>query len=347
MTVDQRKPQAFILDDEPTPQTKPRGKAKVASLELTFDPVFEPQDVVTVPRVSQQNAPRRFRWLALLMSAIFALIVMWIGLTVTQLVESIFARNLWLGWLALGLASVVGLSALAIIIREIVGLLRLNKIEELQEKAARAINLDEKKSANETVSALETIYASRPDLAWGLAQLKSHQHDILDPSDRVHLAETFLMKPLDEEAHRIIARRAKRVTLLTTITPAAALDILFVAMQNLGMLREIATLYGGKPSTLATLKLARMVITHLAIAGGLSLSDGFLQHFIGKGLLGRLSARFGEGAVNGILTSRIGLAACTVCRPIPRRAGTTETLTSLIREVMTFSGGKSNDPPAN
>ena len=34
-----------------------------------------------------------------------------------------------------------------------------------------------------------------------------------------------------------------------------------------------------------------------------------IQHLVGKGLLGRLSARFGEGAVNGILTSRIGLAA--------------------------------------
>ena len=125
----------------------------------------------------------------------------------------------------------------------------------------------------------------------------------------MRLAERYLVDPLDEVAHRIIAKRARRVTLLTTVTPAAALDMLFVGAQNLSMLREIASLYGGRPSTLATFRLARMVVTHLAVAGGLALSDNFIHLFVGKGILGRLSARFGEGAVNGILTARIGLAA--------------------------------------
>jgi putative membrane protein len=58
---------------------------------------------------------------------------------------------------------------------------------------------------------------------------------------------------------------------------------------------------------------------------------------VGKGLLGRLSARFGEGAINGILTSRIGLAACEVCRPIAKQDSKRETLTSLAKELMTFS----------
>ncbi len=79
-----------------------------------------------------------------------------------------------------------------------------------------------------------------------------------------------------------------------------------------------------------------MVATHLAVTGGLALSDNLIQHFVGKGLLGKLSARFGEGAVNGILTSRIGLAATDVCRPIPRETATRDTLTSLLKEVMTF-----------
>ena len=61
--------------------------------------------------------------------------------------------------------------------------------------------------------------------------------------------------------------------MLTTLTPTAVLDILFVAAQNLRMLREIATLYGGRPSTLSTLRLARMVISHLAVTGSLALSD--------------------------------------------------------------------------
>ena len=83
------------------------------------------------------------------------------------------------------------------------------------------------------------------------------------------------------------------------------------------MMRELATLYGGRPGTLGTIRLAKMVAGHLAVTGGLALSDGVISAVIGKGLIGRLSARFGEGAVNGILTARIGLAAMDLCRPLP------------------------------
>jgi putative membrane protein len=220
----------------------------------------------------------------------------------------------------------------------VIGLWRLNKIEKLQEQAARAINLDERTAAQNVCTQLEQLYAGRADMAYALKTFRGHRDDILDPKDRVHLAERLMIEPLDAEAHKIIARRARRVTLLTTVTPAAALDILFVAAQNLMMLRELATLYGGRPSTLSTLKLARMVASHLAVTGGLALSDNLIQHVVGKGLLGRLSARFGEGAVNGILTSRIGLAAANVCRPVPRDAAATETLTSLLKEVLSFGG---------
>ena len=58
---------------------------------------------------------------------------------------------------------------------------------------------------------------------------------------------------------------------------------------------------------------------------------------VGKGLLGRLSARFGEGAVNGILTARVGLAARDVCRPVPQETTAKETLGSLMRELVTLA----------
>ena len=119
------------------------------------------------------------------------------------------------------------------------------------------------------------------------------------------------------------------------MAPTAALDILLVAAQNLRMMRELATLYGGRPSTLATLRLARMVISHLAVTGGIALSDNLLQHVVGRGLLGRLSSRFGEGTVNGILTARVGLAARDVCRPIPQETSAKDTLGSLMKELVT------------
>ena len=346
MTGNHRTPQAFILPGAESPDEKPtKTKRRAPAPELVFEPEPEHTDIVALPQTQAPNSMRRFRWLTVLASALFTLVSMWAGLAVVELVESFFLRSPWLGWVALGVAATAGVAALAIILREVMGLWRLKAIEDLQEHAARAINLDERSSAEKACAELEAIFAGRRDAAEGLRQFRSHRNDILDPRDRVKLADSLLVQPLDGEAHKIIARRARRVTLLTTVTPVAALDILFVAAQNLGMLRELATLYGGRPSTLATLKLARMVATHLAVTGGLALSDNLIQHFVGKGLLGKLSARFGEGAVNGILTSRIGLAAVAVCRPVPREAGSGETLTNLLKEVLTFGGKDKADDP--
>lgn len=338
MTGSPREPRAFILEPDDTATARPAKTARRAArphVEFAAEP--ENQALVEVPATVARAAPRRFRWLALLVSALFTLVSLWAGLAITQLVESFFARNAVLGWFALGVAAVAGLSALAIILREAIALFRLRRIEGLQEETARAINLNEKAAAQSAVSQLRTLYAGRHDTAWSVAELDRHTTDILDPRDRVRLAERLLVSPLDDIAHRMIARRARRVTLLTTVTPAAALDMLFVGAQNLALLRELAALYGGKPSTLSTLRLARMVVTHLAVSGGLALSDNFIHLFVGKGLLGKLSARFGEGAVNGILTARIGLAACEVCRPVPMERATRETLARVLKEVVTFN----------
>ena len=76
------------------------------------------------------------------------------------------------------------------------------------------------------------------------------------------------------------------------------------------------------------------------VTGGLALSDSLIQQFVGKGLIGRLSSRFGEGAVNGILTARIGLAALDLCRPLPFLTRNKPTLADFMREIVSFDTEK-------
>jgi putative membrane protein len=335
MTEHHRKPTAFVIDED----KKPKSHRKIEF--DTSEPVGE---LVVLPAIPRRTS-RNFRWGFVLVTALGALLSLWAGLAITTLIEDFFARSPLLGWVALAVAGLAGLAALAIIVREIWGLARLRRIEHIQEMSARAINLDDPSAATGTINAIEGIYGNRADTAWGMKSFRDHRDDIMDPRDRIRLLDRLVISALDEESHRIIARRARRVTLLTTVTPAAALDIIFVAAQNLRMLRELAELYGGRPSTLSTLKLARMVVAHLAVTGGLALSDNLIQHLVGKGLLGRLSARFGEGAVNGILTSRIGLAARDVCRPLPQAESTKETLGTLLRELVTLNETKDRVEP--
>ena len=332
MSEGKRNPQAFVLDENEI-DVKPKARAP----RITFATEEPAGELIVVPPATLPSA-RRIGWLSILVSALFTLFTLWAGLSISRLIEDFFARSTTMGWLVLGIAAVAGFAALAIIAREIWGLVRLSRIEHIQIDAAHALNTDDKLASERAVASLKSLYHGKADGAWGLKRLAEHAGDILDPRDRLRLAERYLVAPRDAEAHRIIARAARRVTLLTTVTPAAALDILFVAAQNFRMLRELATLYGGRPSTLATLRLARLVVAHLAVAGGLALSDNLLQHVVGRGVLGRLSARFGEGAVNGILTSRIGLAAVDVCRPVPLEASAKETVGSLLKELVNMSG---------
>jgi putative membrane protein len=343
MTSEHREPKAFRIGTEkpnlPRPRRHPRS---LPASSVVFESEESQGDVIIVPP-RPLPVSRRWRWGTMLASSLVALVSLWAGVAIVQLIEDFFLRSPLLGWTAAALAGLAGLAALAIIFGEVFALWRLRRIEHIQADAARAINHDDVAAAARAVDALTHLYAGRPDTALGLRELSQQRTEIMDASDRIRLADRDLVSPLDEEAHRIIARAARRITLLTALTPAAALDIVFVAAQNLRMLRELATLYGGRPSGLATIRLARMVIGHLAVTGGLALSDNLLQHAVGKGILGRLSARFGEGAVNGILTSRIGLAARDVCRPLPQEPQAKETLAGLLGELISLKGNEPDD----
>jgi len=333
-----RKPEAFSIPKEPKPKS-PRIE-------------FAPEPEVHLPAeapMAEANAQRsRWSWGHLLLSSLAAILLMWLTFTANEMILSFFTWSLTLGWISVALFGIAGFALLMIVLREIWGIIRLRRIEHIQIASARAINQKDANAAKHVAAELKMLYRARPDMKWPLKSWAEHDEDIIDPPAAMRLAERLLLEPLDDAAHRIIARRSRRVTLLTTVAPTAALDVILVGTQNLFMIRELATLYGSRPSFFATLRLARLVVTHLAVTAGLALSDNFIHLFVGKGLLGRLSARFGEGAVNGILTARIGIAACDVCRPIASTASRKATLASLVKELAGFTGDEpESTPPAN
>ena len=87
---------------------------------------------------------------------------------------------------------------------------------------------------------------------------------------------------------------------------------------------------------LRTMRLARSVGAHLAITGGMAAGDSLVGQVLGHGLASRLSARLGEGVLNGLLTARVGLSAMAVCRPMPFGSGRNPSVT----EVAPFLFGK-------
>lgn len=313
-----RKPAVFRLDD-PQVRTHEAGVDDAQPRSRARAIVNPEPDAAALPTLVPAEPRRRPRWpwTALFWSALGGLVSMALALAVTRLVEDFFARAEWLGWVALVLALLAAVALLALVARETIGLARLAAVEKLRERARAAIALDDRDGARTLVRELIAFARAAPRLARGRAALERHVHDIIDGADLVRLAERELMAPLDEEARRLVASAAKRVSVVTAVSPRAAVDMAFVFYTALRLIRSLAELYGGRPGTLGLIRLVRLVVTHLAVTGGMAAGDSIVQQMLGHGVAAKLSARLGEGVLNGLLTARLGLAAIEVARPLP------------------------------
>ena len=310
MTGSSRRPTVVHVDDPRLVVAEP----EIAAFEKP-DPLPAVTERQIVEAISGRS--RRWRWGTLFWSACSGLALLALVLAVTSIVEDLFARTPWLGAVGLVLAAIAALALSALALREVVGLMRLGTIEHLRSRALATIENDDRDQGRVIVTDLLALTRRMPQLARARSQLETHLPDIIDGRNRVRLAERELMCPLDAEARRLVVAAAKRVSVVTAVSPRAAIDVLFVLFNALALIRRLAVLYGGRPGTLGVFKLFRQVVSHLAMTGGVAVTDSVLQQIIGHGVAARLSARLGEGMLNGILTARLGILAIDVTRPLP------------------------------
>lgn len=251
------------------------------------------------------------------LSAVAGLVGLALAASFASFVSTALARDDWVGWTATSLAAVAIATGLVIVLREMIGLVRLGRLARLKRDAEAALRAKDIPLERKTVAAVAETFRGRRDLAWGLAKLRDHIGDVRDAGDLLRLADREVMAPLDAAARRLVLKSAKRVSVVTAMSPMVWIAMLYVGVENLRLLRGLATLYGGRPGGLGAFRLARMVVTHLVATGGVAMTDDLLGQFLGQDLLRRLSRRLGEGVFNGALTARIGTAAIEVTRPIP------------------------------
>jgi putative membrane protein len=328
-----RRPATFRLDDSSVVVVDAEDATRPARGIVQITPETDPAQL-PVP-IEAPAVPRRgFGWGAMFWGGIAGLVLLGVGLGVTQLIEDLFARSESLGILGLVSAFAAALALAVVASRELLALARLAAIEKLHERAAAVIISDDHDESRAVVRDLLRIAHQNPQLARARAELTGHINDIIDGADLIRLAERELMTPLDTEARRLVSSAAQRVSLVTAVSPRAAIDIVFVFVAALRLIRQLARLYGGRPGALGMMRLLRHVIAHLAITGGVAASDSLVQQMLGHGLAAKLSQRLGEGVLNGLLTARLGLAAIEVTRPLPFVSLPRPALTDLAKDLL-------------
>ncbi len=328
-----RKPEAFRLDDPDLVerQTTFGPEAPSPAADATGDSDAAPERTRLASTILDRKG---LRWGAILLGALGALGGLALSLSFARFVAIAFERQDALGWFAFALLAIAGLAFLVILVREITGVLRLGRLG--RHKRALATALAERNAADER-QALTRILAGldrRPELKWPLAELDQHAKGVHDPGDLTRLADRDLMPMLDGDARRLVAAGARRVSVVTALSPMALITVGWVLVENLRLMRGLAALYGGRPGFLGSLRLARMVLGHIIATGGIALTDDLLGQFLGQDLLRRLSRRLGESVFNAALTARVGAAAIDVIRPLPFLAAPPIRARDMVGEVI-------------
>jgi len=319
-----RRPGAFRIDPAPGEAVAdaaraPRSISDLAQVTIEPDEDLEAEATLALEPPPARLEPRStsFSFGRLALGALGALVSLVVGLSLDALVRDLFTRAEWLGWVALALSLALLFGVVGIAIREIRGILRLATVERERRDGLRAFETDEHQLARSVVDRLSSLLASRPETARGRRILADTAGEVVDGRDLVLLAERELLLPVDRRARALVLASAKRVSIVTAVSPRALVDLLFVAYETVRLVRAVSELYGARPGTIGLIRLVRDVLAHLAVTGSIAVGDSLLQQVVGHGLATRLSAKLGEGVVNGLLTARVGLAAMDLCRPLP------------------------------
>ncbi|MEO1207159.1 MAG: TIGR01620 family protein [Pseudomonadota bacterium] len=330
-----RKPKVFSADDPDLKIFKPEAEANhgggnadpvgsgaFGGGEGTATPVGESgysEEELRAEAFSPNEKPAggRWGWGSLLISALVSLFFLAVGLWFTSFVAIALERTDWVGKLALGLAAVAGLAAAVLALRELIGLWRLSRLTGLRKDAEDALRTDDLKAARSVTRRLKSLAGRPRDKRWDLTRFREEERHMRSGEKLLGLADRVLLAPADQEARTIVYESARRVAIVTAIVPIAFIVVLFVLFENLRMTRRLAGAYGGRPGFLGGLRLFWWIVTHLAATGALALTDDLFGQFLGQDMARRVSRRLGEGAFNGAMTARLGVAAIALTRPLP------------------------------
>lgn len=151
--------------------------------------------------------------------------------------------------------------------------------------------------------------------------------DSNDQSDKwIKAFQKDFLSELNGTAKDRVHGYSLRTAAKTAISPLPLLDSAIVLTMNLLMIKDLMILYNLRASNGGATNLLLRCVGHVYIAGEMqglseSVADTFFQDFngqltqFGADILKKAGSKIGEGAANGFMTYRLGLAAIKLLEP--------------------------------
>lgn len=265
----------------------------------------------------EPDQPKSRPWLRMLLGGGSLFLLGLLGVDAYDAASELFARSVWLGGAFSVLLGLTFLGALGLVGREMVSLRRLVRVDDLRQEGEQLMTSEAHGQADDLLRKIEKLYRDRDDLDKPIWRFHDQASDALNDRERLDLFSHHVFRPMDQAAYKIVKASGRDIAVLTALTPIGALDSLIVMVRTVSMMRGIAKLYGVRPGFAATIRLAKRALRNIVIAGVGELVSHAAVETAGASLLRVLSARAGQGAVNGLLAARIGLSIMQICRPLP------------------------------
>jgi putative membrane protein len=161
------------------------------------------------------------------------------------------------------------------------------------------------------------LYLDRPDLKSNLNQFYASVTDVHHDQEVYQLFTQKVMADLDKQAYKIVVQRSKETALLTMLSPIGLLDVIFTLWRNTALVKDVATLYNGRPGFLGSFMLFGTVIQNLLYADVSEMAADGMAEILGGSVLSVMSGQMAQGLGSGVMTARVGLQAMQNCRPMP------------------------------
>ncbi len=268
--------------------------------------------IAPVIQANQSTSP----WLWLV-GSLGLLLVFMLLLDTYYFVIQQFSSSLLLGILFLGLIVTAIAATLMLSWRAYQNIRTLRTVAALQREGQKLIEIDAYGNAIPYLNKIVQFYNHRPEVKTRLESFYLNLNDSYHDRELCHLFSTHVIKEIDQQAYGIVVQRSKETALMVMISQIAILDAVLTLWRNVRMIRDVATLYGGRPGFLGSMSLITAVLQNLIYADVSELVAESVAEILGGSMLSIMSAQAAQGLGSGVMTARVGLQAIKACRPLP------------------------------